>query len=150
MPYTNTTGHQLDQNNLSFFLLYFPSTNLYIRLIFSMCENVCSVICYQKVEFVGKKPLLDPFASESMIRYIEIYCHMQGSVWAVQNLFWAGLCPKLGLNPPFTAQNCPKLPKTVRNCQLIMKVPNWYLDSYQICCWNFLMLKAFTSDVFIV
>ena len=36
--------------------------------------------------------------------------------WAVQNLFWAGRCPKLGLNPPFTAQNCPKLPKTAQNC----------------------------------
>ena len=40
--------------------------------------------------------------------------------WAVQNLFWAGRCPKLGLNPPFTAQNCPKLPKTAQNC---LKLP---------------------------
>ena len=57
--------------------------------------------------------------------------------WAVQNLFWAGRCPKLGLNPPVTAQNCPKLPKTAQNC---LKLPTdyesakfWYLDRYQIC-----------------
>ena len=43
--------------------------------------------------------------------------------WAVQNLFWAGRCPKLGLNPPFTAQNCPKLPKTAQNC---LKLPTDY------------------------
>ena len=43
--------------------------------------------------------------------------------WAVQNLFWAGRCPKLGLNPPFTAPNCPKLPNTAQNCQ---KLPTDY------------------------
>ena len=43
--------------------------------------------------------------------------------WAVQNLFWAGRCPKLGLNPPFTAQNCPKLPQTAQNC---LKLPTDY------------------------
>ena len=43
--------------------------------------------------------------------------------WAVQNLFWAGRCPKLGLNPPFTAQNCPKLPKIAQNC---LKLPTDY------------------------
>ena len=53
--------------------------------------------------------------------------------WAVQNLFCAGWCPKLALNQSLTVQNCPKPPKTVWNCQLITKVPNWYWDRYQIC-----------------
>ena len=49
--------------------------------------------------------------------------HLRVRFWAVQNLFWAGRCPKLGLNPPFTAQNCPKLPKIAQNC---LKLPTDY------------------------
>ena len=51
------------------------------------------------------------------------YLHVRVRFWAVQNLFWAGQCPKLGFNPPFTAQNCPKLPKTAQNC---LKLPTDY------------------------
>ena len=74
--------------------------------------------------------------------------------WAVQNLFWAGRCPKLGLNPPFTAQNCPKLPKTTQNC---LKLPTDY-DSTKLILGqisnllglSFLMLEKLTSNVFTV
>ena len=55
----------------------------------------------------------------SLIRSFNIIARVR--FWAVQNLFWAGRCPKLGLNPPFTAQNCPKLPKTTQNC---LKIAN--------------------------
>ena len=74
--------------------------------------------------------------------------------WAVQNLFWAGRCVKLGLNPPFTAQICPKLPKTAPNC---LKLPTDYESAKLILgeisnllSLNFLMLKFFTSNVFTV
>ena len=65
--------------------------------------------------------------------------------WAVQNLFWAGRCPKLDLNPPFTAQNCPKLPKSAQNC---LKLPTDYKSAKLILGYtsnllslNFLLLK---------
>ena len=41
-------------------------------------------------------------------------------LWAVQNMLWAGRCPKLGnktrLLLPKTVHNCPKLPKPAQNC----------------------------------
>ena len=57
-------------------------------------------------------------------------CKHQGKIsWLLSVRFWAGLCPKLGLNPPFTARNCPKLPQTAPNC---LKLPTDYESAKMI------------------
>ena len=97
---------------------YFPKLNM-----FTMGVVVSRLTSYHGILVLAQRPAYNQLRLMSKNRGLLCMYLSQGSVLGRPKPVLGRTVPTTRLKPPFTAQNCPKLPKTAQNC---LKLPTDY------------------------